>query len=88
MLNRRSPWYLVLLWSVSISWAVLHVVPAISAGAVHADAIAQVKAGEITEAKASWWGFNPVDSTDALQAAIDSGAKRVIIESRSCEANT
>jgi hypothetical protein len=58
----------------------LHVFPAVSAGEVNADAIAQVKAGKVTEAKASWWGFNPDDSTDALQAAVDSGAKRVIVE--------
>jgi len=48
---------------------------------VNTPAIAKLKAGEITEARASWWGFNPEDSTKALQSAIDSGAKRVIVES-------
>jgi len=54
---------------------------AIAAGAdVDEQSIAKVKAGELTEAKASWWGFDPVDSTKALQAAIDSGARRVVVE--------
>ncbi|WP_417849192.1 hypothetical protein [Thalassoglobus sp.] len=42
--------------------------------------IDDVKSGKITEARASWWGFDPVDSTKSLQSAIDSGAKRVIVE--------
>ena len=44
------------------------------------DAIARLEAGEISEARASWWGFDPADSTAALQSAIDSGATRVIVE--------
>lgn len=47
---------------------------------VNEEAIGKVKAGELTEARASWWGFDPVDSTEALQSAIDSGAARVIVE--------
>src|SRR3974390_3385580 len=31
------------------------------------------------DANAAWWGFNPEDSTDALQTAINSGAKKVVI---------
>ena len=42
--------------------------------------IALVKAGKLTEAKAHWWGFNKEDSTKALQAALNSGAKKVYIE--------
>lgn len=42
--------------------------------------IDDVKSGRITEAHASWWGFDPADSTKSMQNAIDSGAKRVIIE--------
>ena len=42
--------------------------------------IAGVKAGKNTAAKAHWWGFNKEDSTKALQAALDSGAKKVYIE--------
>jgi len=41
---------------------------------------AKVKSGELKEAKASWWGFDPVDSTAALQAAIDSGAPKLIVD--------
>ncbi|MEA3246760.1 MAG: right-handed parallel beta-helix repeat-containing protein, partial [Gemmatimonadota bacterium] len=42
--------------------------------------IDRVEAGEITEAHASWWGFDPEDSTQALQAAINSGAETLIVE--------
>jgi len=44
------------------------------------EAIAKVKAGQLTEAKASWWGWNETDATESLQAALDSGARRVIID--------
>ena len=42
-------------------------------------AVQELLAGKRTEANAAWWGFNEDDSTDALQAAIRSGAKRVIV---------
>jgi len=48
--------------------------------AANPGAIAKVRAGELTTAHASWWGFDPNDATAALQAAIDSGAKKVIVE--------
>lgn len=35
------------------------------------DLVTKVAAGEIKEARASWWGFDPQDSTRFLQAAID-----------------
>ena len=43
-------------------------------------AIEEVMSGKRKEAKASWWSFNPIDSTKALQSAINSGATKVIIE--------
>lgn len=49
-------------------------------GPVNQEAIDDVAAGKIKEAKASWWGFEPEDSTKALQAAIDSGAEKVIVD--------
>ncbi len=52
----------------------------VGAGEVNQAKIDAVKAGEVTEAKASWWGFDPKDSTRSIQNAIKSGAKRVIIE--------
>jgi hypothetical protein len=39
-----------------------------------------VKAGTVKVARASWWGFDPADSTEALQAAFNSGAEKVIVE--------
>ena len=43
------------------------------------EAIEQVAAGEVPTANASWWGFDAADATRALQAAIDSKAKTVIV---------
>lgn len=45
-----------------------------------AAAVRAVAEGKQTEAKASWWGFDPADATSALQAAINSGARRLIVE--------
>lgn len=42
-------------------------------------AIWEVKQGKRKVAYASWWGFDPEDSTESLQAAIDSGAPKVIV---------
>ena len=42
-------------------------------------AVAEVLAGQRTEANAAWWGFNEEDATDTLQAALRSGAKRLIV---------
>ncbi len=42
--------------------------------------IADLKAGKTDTALVSWWGFHPEDSTEFLQAAIDSGAKKVIVD--------
>ncbi len=43
------------------------------------EAVAQVAAGVLTTANASWWGFDSEDSTAILQQAVDSKAKKVII---------
>jgi parallel beta-helix repeat protein len=42
-------------------------------------AVQTVAAGARDMASAAWWGFNPEDSTEALQAAIDSKAKTIVI---------
>ncbi len=42
-------------------------------------AAAEVRAGKRDTANAAWWGFSAEDSTAALQAALDSGAKKVVI---------
>jgi hypothetical protein len=39
----------------------------------------EVVAGKRSVANAAWWGFNREDSTDALQAAINSGAKTLLV---------
>lgn len=66
-----------LLWSI-ISLLALATIPA--CGQVNQEMIDRVAAGEIEEAKASWWGFDEEDSTEALQAAIDSGAPKLIVD--------
>ena len=42
-------------------------------------AVAEVLKGKRTVANAAWWGFDEQDSTDALQAAIDSGVEKLIV---------
>ena len=42
-------------------------------------AVARVAAGQVTRAQAAWWGFDPVDATACLQAALDSGAREVVV---------
>lgn len=47
---------------------------------VDASKIAQVKAGTLKTANASWWGFNKHDATQCLQDAIDSGVPKLIVD--------
>jgi len=42
-------------------------------------AVREVTSGRRTVAYASWWGFDPIDATASIQAAIDSGAPKVIV---------
>lgn len=48
--------------------------------AVNERAIKEVESGERHVAKASWWGYDPEDATKALQASINSGARKVVVE--------
>lgn len=41
--------------------------------------IRMVQSGELQEARADWWGFDPVDATTNLQAALDSGASKLVV---------
>ncbi|MBI5833316.1 MAG: hypothetical protein HZB16_13545, partial [Armatimonadetes bacterium] len=43
-------------------------------------AVAAVKAGRQKVAHASWWGFDPANATAPLQAALDSGAREIIVD--------
>lgn len=47
---------------------------------VNQKALDDVKAGRVTEAKASWWGFDATDATACLQAAINSGVPKLIVD--------
>ncbi len=80
MCRHYRPAALSLLADLALAAAVLINVAVAARADIDEQSIAKVKAGELAEAKASWWGFDPVDSTKTLQAAIDSGARRVIVE--------
>ncbi len=54
--------------------------PAAAQVAPDARKIAAVAKGSITEARASWWGFDSKDSTGALQAAISSGVPKLVVD--------
>jgi len=54
--------------------------PILAAGQINQQMIDAVTSGKVQKARASWWGFDPEDSTGALQAAINSGAKQVVVE--------
>ncbi len=43
-------------------------------------AVADVQAGRVDMARASWWGFEAADATQALQAALNSRARQVIVD--------
>lgn len=45
----------------------------------NAAGIAAVVSGRTNVANAAWWGFDATDATTAVQAAIDSGASRVVV---------
>ncbi|MFH1919630.1 MAG: hypothetical protein ABIP48_07100, partial [Planctomycetota bacterium] len=47
---------------------------------VNEQAIAEVAAGKMTEAKASWWGFNETDATACLQKAMDSKVPKLVVD--------
>jgi len=41
--------------------------------------VLEVATGHRTTANAAWWGFHAADATDCLQAAINSGARKLVI---------
>ena len=43
------------------------------------NAVQRVLSGKESVANAAWWGFDPLDATEAVQKAINSGANKVII---------
>jgi hypothetical protein len=47
---------------------------------VNQQAIDDVAAGKLKVAKASWWGYNPVEATACLQAAINSRVPKLIVD--------
>jgi len=68
--------YTIAIWTLALSVAA-HVA---SAAEPDLRAIEELRTGKRSVAQASWWGFDAEESTAALQAAINSGAKKVVIE--------
>ncbi|MDH7600749.1 MAG: right-handed parallel beta-helix repeat-containing protein [Armatimonadota bacterium] len=62
------------------AFLVFGLLAAANAGQVSTEAVELVKAGKIDAAKASWWGFDPDDATECLQAAINSGVRTLIVD--------
>ncbi len=56
---------------------------ALADGPRNEDAIRDVLQGKCKVAHAAWWGYDAKEATAALQAAIDSGAEKVIVEKMS-----
>ena len=46
------------------------------------DLVAKVASGEVCEAEVSWWGFDQKDSTRYIQAALDSKARKIVLDKR------
>lgn len=74
-LSRKHVLHCVAFWTL-----IAPVAAAVAAGGANPQAIEEVRTGKRPVAQASWWGFQPEESTAALQAAIDSGAKKVVVE--------
>ncbi|MGD9856564.1 MAG: right-handed parallel beta-helix repeat-containing protein [Planctomycetaceae bacterium] len=73
---RTAAALVLFLWSASSAKAAS---PAEPINARNPDAVQEVLDGRRTVANAAWWGFDADDATDALQGAIQSGAKRVVV---------
>ena len=67
---------------VSLALVFAAPVAALMAGDIAPDRekLARVADGTITAARASWWGFREEDSTEILQAALDSGVRVLTID--------
>ncbi len=65
---------------VLLVYAVLAQVAVAASTPPNPKAVAEVASGKRSEAHASWWGFDPEDATAALQSAIDSGTRKVVVD--------
>ncbi len=74
---------ILLICALAVVFSVKGAVIAPDAGKIEA-----VKSGKVTEARASWWGFDPADSTAMLQQAIDSGVRKLVIDNTGGEWRT
>lgn len=66
----------------TVPWIIvmLTVVASAAEPQTNPQAIQEVIAGRSKVAQAAWWGFQPDDSTRTLQAAINSGAQKVVVQ--------
>ncbi len=68
----------ITLITIAVLTAALMCGPAL--GQVNQEMIDRCLAGEIDEANAAWWGFDAEDATEGLQAAINSGVEKLVVE--------
>ncbi|NCO38611.1 MAG: hypothetical protein COZ06_24685 [Armatimonadetes bacterium CG_4_10_14_3_um_filter_66_18] len=64
------------------AWALLLGIAALVSAwsEVNQQAVDDVASGKLKEAKASWWGFDAIDATACLQAALDSGVPKLTVD--------
>ncbi len=76
-MNNRAPWF-----SSLLSMVVLLSLAAstLADGLRNEEAIREVLEGKCKVAHATWWGYLAEEATGVLQAAIDSGAEKVVVE--------
>ncbi|MCB9767015.1 MAG: right-handed parallel beta-helix repeat-containing protein [Candidatus Omnitrophica bacterium] len=67
---------IILIFSSPIAYST---VDPLHSNAPNPKAIEKALQSEAKEVNAAWWGFDKEDSTEAIQSAIDSGAKKVVI---------
>jgi hypothetical protein len=60
-------------------WLLLSGCVALAENLPDPQAVAEVRAGKRAFANAAWWGFDKSDATESLQAALNSGAKTLLI---------
>ncbi|MCA9439252.1 MAG: hypothetical protein KC964_00480, partial [Candidatus Omnitrophica bacterium] len=70
---------IVTLFTVLVSPIAFSATDPLHSNAPNPKAIEKALQSEAKEVNAAWWGFDKEDSTEAIQSAIDSGAKKVVI---------
>ncbi len=76
--TRCTPWCLGLALGLAVGPAAPGGEP-VPTDARNEQAVKAVQSGQRTEANAAWWGVDAEDATASLQAAIDSGVRKLVV---------